>query len=114
MMHEQPNKKWRILDIGTGSGCIPISIKKEFPLADVFAMDISDEALEVAKQNADNLGAEVTFLQKNILTTNVLDSYDIIVSNPPYVRNLEKNEIKKNVLEHRSEERRVGKESRYR
>ena len=100
MMHEQPNKKWRILDIGTGSGCIPISIKKEFPLADVFAMDISDEALEVAKQNADNLGAEVTFLQQNILTTNALDSYDIIVSNPPYVRNLEKNEIKKNVLEH--------------
>lgn len=97
-MNRQPNKKWRVLDIGTGTGCIPITIKKEFPLAEVFAMDISTEALKIAKENAENLNASVTFIEQNILSTEQLDSYDIIISNPPYVRNLEKAEIKKNVL----------------
>src|SRR5690554_1386971 len=97
-MDRQPEKKWRVLDIGTGSGCIPITIKKEFPLAEVFAMDISTEALKIAKQNAGKLNASVTFIEQNILSTKQLDSYDIIISNPPYVRNLEKAEIKKNVL----------------
>lgn len=97
-MNRQPEKKWRVLDIGTGTGCIPISIKKEFPLAEVFAMDISTKALKIAKENAENLNASVTFIEQNILSTDQLDSYDIIISNPPYVRNLEKAEIKKNVL----------------
>ncbi|MDO5637248.1 MAG: peptide chain release factor N(5)-glutamine methyltransferase, partial [Myroides sp.] len=97
-MNRQPEKKWRILDIGTGTGCIPITIKKEFPLAEVFAMDISTEAMKIAKENAENLNASVTFIEQNILSTEQLDSYDIIISNPPYVRNLEKAEIKKNVL----------------
>src|SRR5690554_3136807 len=97
-MNRQPEKKWRVLDIGTGTGCIPITIKKEFPLAEVFAMDISTEALNIAKQNAENLNASVTFIEQNILSTKQLDSYDIIISNPPYVRNLEKAEIKNNVL----------------
>src|SRR5690554_7631651 len=97
-MNRQPEKKWRVLDIGTGTGCIPITIKKEFPLAEVFAMDISTEALNIAKQNAENLNASVTFIEQNILSTKQLDSYDIIISNPPYVRNLEKVEIKNNVL----------------
>lgn len=97
-MKKQPQKNWRVLDIGTGSGCIPITIKKEFPLAEVFAMDISVEALTVAKKNAKNLNAQITFIEQNILSTEQLDSYDIIISNPPYVRNLEKAEIKNNVL----------------
>ena len=97
-MDRQPEKKWRVLDIGTGSGCIPITIKKEFPLAEVFAMDISTGALKIAKENAEKLNASVIFIEQNILSTTQLDSYDIIISNPPYVRNLEKAEIKKNVL----------------
>src|SRR5690554_2864994 len=97
-MKKQPQKNWRVLDIGTGSGCIPITIKKEFPLAEVFAIDVSIEALAVAKKNAKNLDAKVTFIKQNILTTEYLDSYDMIISNPPYVKNLEKAEIKNNVL----------------
>lgn len=99
-MNRQPEKKWRVLDIGTGTGCIPITIKKEFPLAEVFAMDISTEALNIAKQNAENLNTSVIFIEQNILTTEQLALYDIIISNPPYVRNLEKAEIKKNVLDY--------------
>ena len=75
-MNCQPEKKWRVLDIGTGSGCIPITIKKEFPLAEVFAMDISTEALKIAKQNAENLNASVIFIEQNILTTEQLALYD--------------------------------------
>src|SRR5690606_26031352 len=97
-MNKQPNKIWRVLDIGTGSGCIPITIKKEFPNAIVSAIDISAEALKIAKENAINLQVDVNFIQKDILKTVALDAYDIIISNPPYVRNLEKVEIKNNVL----------------
>lgn len=99
-MNVQPNKKWRVLDIGTGSGCIPITIKKEFPLAEVSAIDISIDALKIAQENANNLKTSITFIEQNILTTKQLDFYDIIISNPPYVRNLEKSEVKKNVLDY--------------
>jgi len=99
-MKKQPQKKWRVLDIGTGTGCIPITIKKEFPLAIVSAIDVSAEALKIAQENAVNLQADVTFIQQDILQTEGLDAYDIIISNPPYVRNLEKVEINENVLQH--------------
>lgn len=90
-----------ILDIGTGSGCIPISLKKYLPHAKVSAIDVSEKALEVAKGNAKLNGVEVLFILQNILkTTDLLESYDVIVSNPPYVRNMEKQEIKNNVLEY--------------
>src|SRR5690554_6827209 len=79
-MKKQPQKNWRVLDIGTGSGCIPITIKKEFPLAEVFTIDVSVEALAVAKKNAENLNAQITFIEQNILTTEYLDSYDMIIS----------------------------------
>jgi release factor glutamine methyltransferase len=90
----------KILDIGTGSGCIAISLAKNIPNAHVFAIDVSARALEVAKKNAEMNEVSVTFLEKNILETeDLLEQFDLIVSNPPYVRNLEKEEIKKNVLD---------------
>lgn len=99
-MKKQPTKKWTVLDIGTGTGCIPITIKKEFPLAIVSAIDVSVEALKIAQENSKDLQTNVTFIKQDILTTKTLDSYDIIISNPPYVRNLEKVEINNNVLQH--------------
>ena len=78
-----------ILDLGTGSGCIAITLKKELPSAHVTAVDISKEALEVAQKNATELNADVTFLESDMLE-NVKGKFDIIVSNPPYIRNDEK------------------------
>lgn len=91
----------KILDIGTGSGCIAISLAKAFPKSQVYAMDISEEALKVAKENAINNNVNVTFIQDDILTptqTLTQTEFDIIVSNPPYVRELEKSEMRDNVL----------------
>jgi len=95
------SKKIKILDIGTGSGCIAVSLAKNLPNASVYAVDVSKKALETAKRNAINNGVDVTFLLLDILEEEVLKcNFDIIVSNPPYVRNLEKQEIKKNVLDY--------------
>lgn len=94
-------KKIKILDIGTGSGCIAISLAKNIPNADVYAIDVSKKAIETAKRNALNNKVEVNFILQDILDTETLKcNFDIIVSNPPYVRNLEKQEIKKNVLDY--------------
>ncbi|WP_333599932.1 peptide chain release factor N(5)-glutamine methyltransferase [Flavobacterium sp.] len=91
----------KILDIGTGSGCIPIALKKNLANAAVYAIDVSEGALATAKKNAELNQVEVTFLLKNILETDGLEQqFDVIVSNPPYVRNLEKAEINPNVLEY--------------
>ncbi|CAL2074725.1 peptide chain release factor N(5)-glutamine methyltransferase [Tenacibaculum sp. 190524A02b] len=88
-----------MLDIGTGTGCIPISLKKHLPKATVSAIDISYKALEVAKQNAKINNTSIQFIESDILKINNLpNTFDVIVSNPPYVRNLEKTEIKNNVL----------------
>lgn len=96
-----PSKPVRILDIGTGSGCIGITLANELPLARVTLMDVYDKALEIAKQNAVSNGVAVeTVLQDVLQLEKLKNQYDIIVSNPPYVRNLEKVEIKKNVLDY--------------
>lgn len=100
-----------ILDIGTGTGCIPISLRKNISHAIVFAIDVSEGALAIAKKNAIENKVEVNFIKTDILKISDLQNFptsnfqfptqlDIIVSNPPYVRNLEKLEIKKNVLEY--------------
>jgi len=106
---EVQNTKLNILDIGTGSGCIAISLAKNLPNAQVAAIDVSEKALVIAKENAKVNAVEVNFIQTDILKMDDLDQlptsnfqlpthFDIIVSNPPYVRNLEKVEIKPNVL----------------
>lgn len=98
---EVGSQKLSVLDIGTGSGCIAISLAKNLSNAAVFAIDVSERALATAQKNAELNKVNVTFVHQNILETlNLEQSFDIIVSNPPYVRNLEKEEIKKNVLEH--------------
>lgn len=80
------DKPLQILDIGTGSGCIPIALKKSLPNCMLAGLDISDDALTVAKQNAIELKVEISWMQENILDTTYLpNKFDIIVSNPPYI-----------------------------
>lgn len=91
----------KVLDIGTGSGCIAVSLAKYLPKAEIYAIDISEEALNTAKLNARRNDVEISFQQKDILNTESLDgTFNIIVSNPPYVRELEKSSMHSNVLEH--------------
>ena len=100
LMSVTHSKPIKILDIGTGSGCIAITLKKNLPLSEVFAIDISNEAIQIAQKNANDNEVEINFLQKNILEINDLKSnFDIIISNPPYVRELEKLEMAPNVLD---------------
>jgi release factor glutamine methyltransferase len=94
------DKKVRILDIGTGSGCIAIALAKNIPNAQVFALDVSEQALATAQKNAELNQVAIQFIHQSVLETEDLgQQFDIIVSNPPYVRHLEKQEIKKNVLD---------------
>lgn len=91
----------RIMDIGTGSGCIPITLSLELPKAEVSAVDISTAALTIAKKNAEKLAARVDFCQVDILTQPIpIRQLDILVSNPPYVRKLEKKAMEAHVLDY--------------
>ncbi|WP_405605674.1 peptide chain release factor N(5)-glutamine methyltransferase [Polaribacter sp. Asnod1-A03] len=99
-LHNNKTKKLQIIDIGTGSGCIPISLAKNLNNVSISAIDVSTEALKTAKENAVLNKVKINFLEKDILQTDKLPKkYDIIISNPPYVRELEKVEIKNNVLD---------------
>ena len=102
---EVENKKpyARILDIGTGSGCIAIALKTKLPEIEMWACDVSDEALNVARVNADALYAAIDFVPLNFLDPDQrkqLPQVDAIVSNPPYVPEQDKGEMKKNVIEY--------------
>ena len=89
------------LDIGTGSGCIAISLARNLPNSKISALDISEEALKIAFENAEMNKVEVVFFQMDILKTKTLPKqYDVIVSNPPYVRELEKKQMQQNVLKY--------------
>lgn len=89
----------RILDIGTGSGCIAVSLAKKMPGASVTAWDVSDEALDIAKQNSDALGVQVKFEKQDALSKqiDISEQYDVIVSNPPYIPESEKKDMHLNV-----------------
>ncbi|MAN59834.1 MAG: protein-(glutamine-N5) methyltransferase, release factor-specific [Flavobacteriaceae bacterium] len=89
-----------VLDIGTGSGCIAISLAKHMLNASISALDVSSEALTVAKENARGNNVSIDFFKFDILSANAIPQrYNYIVSNPPYVRESEKNEMQKNVLD---------------
>ncbi len=100
----EKNKKTdpHILDIGTGSGCIPVILKNELPHAHVYSIDISDQALHIAQQNAFRHGTEIHFLHLDILNNSPLQlpQMDIIVSNPPYVDPADATSLHKNVFDH--------------
>ncbi len=95
----------KILDIGTGSGCIAITLAKKLPDSDVSAWDISEKALKTAKINAENYKVDVNFKQVNIFHFNDIceDKFDLIVSNPPYICSIEKKDMKRNVLDYEPE-----------
>ena len=98
---QSSNRQFRVLDIGTGSGCIAIALKKAHPEWQVTGIDISEEAIEVAKENAKRNGVEVEFLVADIFNLQSPISnlqYDIIVSNPPYICESEKASMRPNVL----------------
>lgn len=90
----------KILDIGTGSGCIAVSLANKLRHSNVSAWDISDEALAVAEENSKTNGCNITFSQVDILAYQPQgEQFDIIVSNPPYIRDLEKSGMEANVLD---------------
>ncbi|MDG1375028.1 MAG: peptide chain release factor N(5)-glutamine methyltransferase [Flavobacteriaceae bacterium] len=91
----------KILDIGTGSGCIAVSLAKHLPNAEVYALDVSPAALEMAQYNAQQNGVQIHAMEANVLEWATPElQFDIIVSNPPYVRESEKEFMAPNVLEH--------------
>ena len=95
------NGEFNIIDIGTGSGCIPVSLKLRHPIAKVFATDISPEALKVASENAAKHQVEIFFRHESILNPDITGSekYDIIISNPPYIPFADSKSLAPNVLD---------------
>lgn len=97
------NSELTVLDIGTGSGCIPVALKMERPSWEVQAVDISEEALQVARKNAEANEVEITFRQADINNHrewSFEQSFDLIVSNPPYIMPDEKNQLEPQVKKH--------------
>lgn len=101
-VNQRKGEKLKVLDIGTGSGCIAISLAVNFPQAEVYALDVSREALTVARENALLNNVAINFIEADILdkkTIGLLPKVDVLVSNPPYVLNKEKKVMDKNVLD---------------
>lgn len=99
--HIFKENEFKILDLGTGSGCISVSLARFLKKSRVYAVDLSDKALVKAHENAKLNNVEVIFEECDILDENLPDyfkNFEVFVSNPPYVRNLEKNEMKQNVM----------------
>lgn len=102
-----PVDELSILDVGTGSGCIAISLKRRIRKASVSAIDISEEALTVAKKNSDELGTPVEFIPMDFLdkeSVKLLGKFDVIVSNPPYIPSVDASTLDKNVVDHEPSE----------
>jgi release factor glutamine methyltransferase len=99
IIKENKNAK-SFLDLGTGSGCIPISIKKNIPSANVSGCDISTTALKVARKNAEDNQTEIHFFERDVLSENFSGTFDVIVSNPPYIKKEEAGSLSKQVIEH--------------
>ncbi len=96
---QSSNPQIRLLDVGTGSGCIALALKQQHPDWEVTGLDISDEALKVACENAERNGLEVRWMQGDILTDEI-ERYDLIVSNPPYIAEEERAGMDRNVLDY--------------
>ena len=99
LLEEKPIRIW---DIGTGSGCIAIALAKQFSDADVIAFDVSEEALQIAKENAENNGVKVAFVNDDVLNPRSVfftQPVDLVVSNPPYVCDSERASMEANVLD---------------
>lgn len=97
------NSQLALIDIGTGSGCMAIALKKEIPDAEIFAIDVSENALQIARQNAQDQNTVINFLQLDFLNEDqwpLLPLFDSIVSNPPYIPEGEKSKLAKNVVEY--------------
>jgi release factor glutamine methyltransferase len=102
IINDFKGKSIRILDIGTGSGCIAIALKRHLPQATVDAIDVSSKAIETAQKNALKNGVEVEFINIDVFSDDILNlqGFDVIVSNPPYISEGEKNLMRSNVLDH--------------
>jgi release factor glutamine methyltransferase len=99
VLQQNQGKALRLLDVGTGSGCIALALKKNWPNATIHGCDVSLAALEVARSNKKKLALDVHFFAKDILIEEI-ENYDIIVSNPPYIAQSEKQQMHVNVLDH--------------
>lgn len=99
----EAQQQMSLLDVGTGSGCIPVSLKKQLPAIAVSALDVSSQALNVARKNAADQQTSIDFLEADFLdsnTWNQFSKFDVIVSNPPYIKQQEANDMAKNVLDY--------------
>ncbi|MEM6360670.1 MAG: peptide chain release factor N(5)-glutamine methyltransferase [Bacteroidota bacterium] len=101
IIKENKGKKIKFLDIGTGSGCIPITLSKELKETKAFAIDVDPRTIRTARQNANKFEVDIEFMLIDILSEHIPNGpYDVIVSNPPYIRESERQALKENVKEH--------------
>ncbi len=115
-MHERHKRSLRIVDVGTGTGCIAISIAKHFAAADLVAVDVSSEALEVARRNAEKLEVadRIDFQQSDLLgSVDSAEPFDLILSNPPYVSEAEFDQLPKTVKDYEPRSALVGGQAGY-